>query len=188
MSTATAIPTEVQIDRGAWDVDPAHTRVGFAVKHMGVTTVHGEFREFQGTLEIGEVLESSRVYGTVNAGSIDTNQPQRDEHLRSADFFGVEENAELRFESTRIERLDENSIRVVGDLTMNGVTNQVELLAEVGGTETGPAGEERIGLEVTGQISRREYQMKFNAALGSGNAVVADKVKLALDVAAVKRA
>jgi polyisoprenoid-binding protein YceI len=186
MATATT-STEVEIGNGVWDVDPAHTRVGFAVKHMGVTTVRGEFREFDGTLEIGEDLASSRAYGTVNAASINTNQGQRDEHLRSADFFGVEENPELRFESTRIERIDGDSLRVIGDLTMNGVMNEIELLAEVGGTETGPEGEERIGLEVSGQISRREYQMKFNAALGSGNAVVADKVKLALDVAAVKR-
>jgi polyisoprenoid-binding protein YceI len=187
MTTATPTSTRPQIETGTWDVDQAHTRVGFAVKHMGVTTVRGEFREFEGALEIGEDLGSSRAYGTVNAESVSTNQPQRDEHLRSADFFGVEDNPELRFESTRIEPVDEDSFRVIGDLTMNGVTNEVELLAEVGGSEIGSQGEERIGLEVTGQISRRAFAMKFDAALGSGNAVVADKVKLALDVAAVKR-
>jgi len=184
MTTATL--TKPLIPTGTWQVDPAHTRVGFAVKHMGVTTVHGEFREFEGTLEIGEDLVQSRAYGTVKATSVDTNQPQRDEHLRSEDFFGAEANPDLRFESKRIEQIDEDEFRLTGDLTLNGVTNEIELAAEVGGTEIGPQGEERIGLEVTGQLSRKDYDMKFNAALGSGNAVVADKVKLALDVAAVK--
>ena len=184
MTTATL--TKPLIPTGTWQVDPAHTRVGFAVKHMGVTTVHGEFREFEGTLEIGEDLAQSRAYGTVRATSVDTNQPQRDEHLRSEDFFGAEANPDLRFESKRIEQIDEDEFRITGDLTLNGVTNEIELAAEVGGTEIGPQGEERIGLEVTGQLSRKDYDMKFNAALGSGNAVVADKVKLALDVAAVK--
>lgn len=185
MSTATAERT--LIPAGTWDVDTAHSRVGFAVKHMGVATVRGEFREFEGALEIGDDLERAKAYGVVKAASVDTNQEQRDEHLRSEDFFGAEANPELRFESKRIEQVDEDTYRIVGDLTMNGATNELELTAEVGGTETGPEGEERIGLEVTGELSRKDYEMKFNAALGSGNAVVADKVKLALDIAAVRR-
>ena len=183
---STFAPTEIQIPTGTWSVDQAHSRVGFAVKHMGVSTVRGEFREFEGTFEAGDDLSSSRAYGTVKAASINTNQAQRDEHLRSADFFGAEDNPELSFESTRIEEIDEDTFRVIGNLTMNGVTNEVELHAEVGGTDIGPAGEERLGLEITGQVSRRDYQMRFDAALGSGNAVVGDKVKLALDVAVVK--
>ena len=184
MTTATL--TKPLIPTGTWQVDPAHSRVGFAVKHMGVATVRGEFREFEGTLEITEDLSEARAYGTVKAASVDTNQEQRDEHLRSEDFFGADANPELRFESTSIEAIDEDTFRIVGDLTMNGVTNEIELKAEVGGTEIGPHGEERVGLEVTGQLSRKDYAMRFNAALGSGNAVVADKVKLALDIAAVK--
>ncbi len=185
MSTVTAPQTAVPT--GTWAVDPAHTKVGFAVKHMGVTTVRGEFREFEGTFEVGEDLASSHAHGTVEVASIDTNQPQRDEHLRSADFFDAESHPQLRFESTRIEPLDEDTFRIVGDLSINGVTREIELNAEIGGVETGSQGETRIGLEVTGQLSRRDYEMKFNAALGSGNAVVADKVKLALDIAAVKQ-
>lgn len=186
MTTAALSPTPTEIPAGIWIIDPAHTRIGFAVKHMGVSTVHGEFREFDGTFEVGVDLTSSRAYGTVQAASVNTNQPQRDEHLRSADFFGAEENPELRFESTSIDAIDESTFRVVGDLAMNGVTNEVELLAEVTGTDIGPASEERLGLEVTGQVSRRDYQMRFDAALGSGNAVVGDKVKLAFDVAVIK--
>ncbi len=178
--------TKPLIPTGTWHVDPAHSKLGFAVKHMGVTTVRGEFREFEGALEISEDLAGSRVHGTVNAGSVDTNQEQRDAHLRSEDFFGAEANPELRFESTGIEQIAEDTFRVVGNLTMNGVTNELELEAEVGGTEIGSQGEDRVGLEATGRLSRKDYEMKFNAALGSGNAVVADKVKLILDIAAVK--
>jgi polyisoprenoid-binding protein YceI len=184
MTTATL--TKPLIPTGTWQVDPAHSKLGFAVKHMGVTTVRGEFREFEGALEFGEGLSDSRVHGTVRAASVHTNQEQRDEHLRSEDFFGAKANPELRFDSTGIEQIDEDTFRIVGNLTMNGVTNELELEAEFGGTEIGSQGEERVGLEATGQLSRKDYEMKFNAALGSGNAVVADKVKLILDIAAVK--
>jgi polyisoprenoid-binding protein YceI len=187
MATATAIRTPTLIPTGTWRVDPVHSRVGFAVKHMGVATVRGEFREFEGTLELDEDLASSRAYGTVRAASVDTNQEQRDEHLRSADFFNVEEHPELRFESTLIEPLDEDSIRIVGDLTLNGITREIELEAEVLGRGPGASDEERVGLEVTGVLSRHDYGMRFHAALGSGNAVVGDRVRLQLDIAAVRQ-
>ena len=184
MSTATI--TETAIPTGTWDVDAVHSRIGFAVKHMGVATVRGEFHDFEGRLEVGEDLASTKAYGTIKTASVNTRQEQRDDHLRSADFFDVEVHPELTFESTRIEQLDEDTLKIVGDLTLHGETREVELEAELGGTETGPQGEERIGLEVTGKLSRADFGMKFNAALGSGNAVVADKVKLVLDIAAVK--
>jgi polyisoprenoid-binding protein YceI len=185
---ATATLPHTTVPTGTWKVDPVHSKVGFAVKHMGVATVRGEFREFEGTIEIGEDLESSRAYGTVKAASVNTNEAQRDEHLRSADFFDAESHGELRFESKRIEQVDEETLRVVGDLTLNGVTRELELEAEVLGTGLGASDEERLGLEVTGRLSRRDHGMRFNAALGSGNAVVGDKVKLELDLAAVKEA
>jgi polyisoprenoid-binding protein YceI len=187
MSTATATATPAVIPTGIWKVDPVHSKVGFAVKHMGVATVRGEFRDFEGTFEIGQDLASSRAHGTVRAASVSTNQEQRDEHLRSADFFSVEAHPELRFESKRIAAIDDETLRVVGDLSINGVTREIELEAEVLGTGLGSADEERVGLEVRGQLSRRDYGMRFNAALGSGNAVVADKVRLELDIAAVKQ-
>lgn len=185
MTTATLPRTAVPT--GTWKIDPVHSKVGFAVKHMGVATVRGEFREFDGTIEIGEDLESSRAYGTVKAASVNTNEAQRDEHLRSADFFDAESNGELRFESTRFEQVDDETVRIVGNLTLNGATHELELEAEVLGTGLGASDEERLGLEVTGRLSRRDYGMRFNAALGSGNAVVGDKVKLELDLAAVKQ-
>ncbi len=182
MANATLAPT------GTWVVDAGHSKVGFAVKHMGIATVRGEFTEFEGTLEIGDDLSSAKARGTVKAASVDTNESQRDEHLRSADFFNAEVHPDLEFESTAIEPIDDETFRITGDLTMNGVTNEVVLTAEINGTDVDPWGNERIGLEVTGQINRGDYGMKFNQALGSGNMLVADKVKLALDISAAKQA
>jgi polyisoprenoid-binding protein YceI len=177
----TAIPT------GTWNVDPAHSQVGFAVKHMGIATVRGEFHEFQGTLTIGED-GSTTAAGTVKATSVDTSEPQRDDHLRSPDFFDVASYPELRFESSSIEPVADDTFRINGELTIHGVTKPVELEAIIEGTDVDPWGNERVGLEIVGQISRGEFDMKFNQALGSGNMLVADKVKLALDISAVKQA
>jgi polyisoprenoid-binding protein YceI len=179
-AVATLIPT------GTWTVDPAHTNVGFSVKHLGIATVRGNFEQFEGTLDIGEDLASARAHGTVQGASIDTGDAGRDEHLRSADFFGVEANPELRFESTGIRPLDEDTFEIEGELTMNGITNPVKLTAVVQGTETDPWGNERVGLEVIGQLNRGDWNMTFNQALGSGNLLVGEKVKLELDISAVK--
>jgi polyisoprenoid-binding protein YceI len=175
------------VPSGTWTVDPAHTSVGFAVKHLGIATVRGKFEQFEGTLEIGESLESARAYGTVQAASVNTNDAGRDEHLRSADFFGADANPELRFESKAIVPLDEDTFEIEGDLTMNGVTNPVKLTAVVEGTETDPWGNDRVGLEVTGRINRGDWNMNFNQALGSGNLLVGEKVTLTLDISAVKK-
>jgi polyisoprenoid-binding protein YceI len=184
----TAFATTPVIPTGTWVVDPAHSKVAFAVKHMGIATVRGEFTEFEGRLEIGEDLSSAKAYGTVKTASVDTNEPQRDGHLRSADFFDVETHPELSFESTRIEAIDGDTFRITGNLTLHGVTNEIVLTAEVHGTDVDPYGNEKVGLEITGQLSRGDYGMKFNQALGSGNMLVADKVKLNLDISAAKQA
>ena len=180
MTTSTL--SRIGIPTGTWKVDKANTRVGFAVKQMGVDTVRGEFREFDGALEIGEDLADARAYGRVDAASVDTNLARRDKHLRSTDFLSAESHPELSFRSKAIDPVDEDTFRVIGDLSINGVTNEVELTAELGGIETGPDREERIGLEVTGQVSRTAFAMKY-APL-----IVANKVKIVIDVAAVKEA
>ena len=181
-ATSTLIPT------GTWTVDASHSSAGFSVKHLGIATVRGQFEEFEGTLEIGEDLSSARAYGTAQASSINTRDAGRDEHLRSADFFGADENPELRFESTEIRPLDGDTFEIQGQLTMNGVTNPVTLTAVVEGTETDPWGNDRVGLEVTGRINRGDWNMTFNQALGSGNLLVGEKVTLSLDISAVKQA
>jgi polyisoprenoid-binding protein YceI len=175
------------VPAGTWTVDPSHSTVGFSVKHLGIATVRGKFDEFEGTLEIGEGDASARAYGTVQGVSVNTSDAGRDEHLRSADFFGVEANPELSFESTEINQVDEDTFEIVGDLSMNGVTKPVTLKAEVQGTETDPWGNERVALEVTGQLNRGDWNMTFNQVLGSGNRLVGEKVKLNLDISAVKK-
>jgi polyisoprenoid-binding protein YceI len=185
--TVTTTSRSIAAPSGTWKVDPIHSNVGFAVKHMGIATVRGGFTEFEGTLELGEDLSSAKAYGTVKVESVDTSEPDRDQHLRSPDFFDVAQYPELRFESTSIEALDEETFRITGSLTIRGVTNEIVLHAAVQGTDVDPWGNERLGLEVTGQLSRRDYGMKFNQALGSGNMVVGDTVSLALDISAVKQ-
>jgi polyisoprenoid-binding protein YceI len=184
MSTAqiTAIPT------GTWTVDPSHSGIEFRVKHLGISTVRGSFNEFEGTLEIGEDITASRATGEINAASIDTGEPKRDEHLRSADFFDTENYSDITFESTSIDVVSEDEFHVTGDLTMHGVTKPITLHAEVTGTEEDPWGNTRVGLEVQGELSRGDWGMTFNQALGSGNMMVSDKVRINADISAVKSA
>jgi polyisoprenoid-binding protein YceI len=179
-TTSTALPT------GTWNVDPSHSRIGFRVKHLGISTVRGEFREYAGQLTIAED-GTATASGTIKADSIDTAQADRDTHLRAPDFFDVETYPEITYQSTSIVAIDEETYEVTGDLTMHGVTKPVKLKAEVGGVETDHYGNERVGLEAAGELSRSDYGMKFNMALGSGNLAVSDKVKLDLDISAVKQ-
>jgi polyisoprenoid-binding protein YceI len=181
-ATATLIPT------GTWNVDPGHSSVDFAVKHLGIATVRGTFDEFEGRLEIGDDITSAKAFGTIKTASVNTKEAQRDAHLRSPDFFDAESHPELTFVSTAIEPVDDETFRVIGDLTIHGVTKEIRLEAVVQGTETDPWGNERVGLEVVGQLNRGDFGMTFNQALGSGNMLVSDKVKLSLDISAVKQA
>jgi polyisoprenoid-binding protein YceI len=178
-----AIAARTRLPTGIWQVDPVHSRIGFAAKHLGIATVRGNFKEFEGTLD----LDAGRVYGTVQAASLDTNVEKRDEDLRSPSFFSVAEYPEMRFESTEIRSLGEDTFEIEGDFTLRGVTNPIVLRAELGGTETDPWGHERIALEVTGEIDRSDWGMTFNQALGSGNLFVSDRIKLQLDISAVKQ-
>jgi polyisoprenoid-binding protein YceI len=160
--------------------------VQFAVKHMGIATVRGKFTRFEGTLDVGEDLSSSKAYGKVDVSSIDTDEPDRDAHLRSADFFDVEHYPEITYESTRVVPLDAESSTVYGNLTMHGVTKEVRLEVVVEGTDTDPWGKERVGLSASGVLLRSDFDMKFNQALGSGNLLVGEKVNISLDISAVK--
>jgi polyisoprenoid-binding protein YceI len=185
MATRTTTRTTPLIPTGTWIVDPTHSSVEFSVKHMGIANVRGKFAEFEGTLEVKTDLADCRAHGTVKAASIDTGEAQRDDHLRSPDFFNVEEFPEISFESTRVEALDDESSRVHGNLTMHGITREIRLDVMVEGTDTDPWGNERAGLEVIGGLKRSDFDMKFNQALGSGNVLVGDKVSISLDISAV---
>src|SRR5512140_2349442 len=160
MATETATRTRPLIPAGIWKVDPAHSTVGFSVKHMGIANVRGKFTEFEGTLEVKEHLADSRAYGTVKVASIDTDEPQRDEHLRSPDFFDVERFPEIIFESTRVQAIDDESSRVTGNLTMHGITREIKLDVLIQGSDTDPWGNTRAGLEAVGCLNRSDFDMK----------------------------
>jgi polyisoprenoid-binding protein YceI len=177
----TSVPT------GTWVVDPAHSQVAFEVKHMGIATVRGVFRGFEGQLHIGDD-GAAVARGAIQVATVDTGERQRDDHLRSPDFFAAEEHPEITFESTSIEPTGDGELAITGALTLHGVTRDIVLEAEIAGTDVDPWGNERVGLEARGTLKRSDYEMRFNQALGSGNMLVADKVKLLLDVSAVKQA
>ena len=152
---------------------------------MGIANVRGRFTDFQGTVEVGKDAWSSKAHGSIKVASIDTGESQRDTHLRSADFFDVEAFPEITFESTRIEPIDDNSSRVWGNLTMHGITREVKLDLVLQGTDTDPWGNEHAGAEIQGVLNRKDFDMKFNQALGSGNLLVGDKVRVSLDISAI---
>ncbi len=186
-STATApAPTgTTSLPTGTWRVDPVHSSVEFQVKHLGIATVKGQFTEFEGTLEVGP--EGASAYGTVKTASVNTREPQRDEHLRSADFFEVDRYPEIGFRSTAIRPTGEDEFEIDGDLSIHGITRPVTLKGTLEGIEPEDhQGNTRVGVSATGQINRSDFEMRFNAALGSGNVVVSDKVKILVDVSAVK--
>jgi polyisoprenoid-binding protein YceI len=187
-NSASLAAASTVIPAGTWVVDPAHSRVGFSVRHLGISNVRGEFREFEGTLEIGDDLSTARAFGSVRVASVDTNESRRDDEIRSSSFLDAAQFPEITFESTKIDNLDGEELRIAGRLTIHGVTNDVVLHADVGGTDLDPFGNERVGLEVTGVLARSDYAIKFTQALGSGNLVVGEKITFTLDLSAVKQA
>ena len=181
MSTSTiAIPT------GSYNVDPVHSNVGFEVRHMGIATVRGAFRKFQGTVDAAG--EAPVLQGTVEAASIDTNDPQRDAHLTSPEFFDAESYPEIVFTSTQTEPAEGNQVRLTGEITIKGITKPIELTGVVAEGGQDPWGNERVGLELNGWIDRREFDLKWNQTLPNGNLLVSNEVKLLLSVSAVKTA
>ena len=189
MSTQSATPAAgaLSVPAGTWKVDPVHSSVEFQVKHLGIATVKGQFKEYEGTLEVGP--EGAVAYGTVKTESVDTREPQRDAHLRSADFFEVDKYPEIGFRSTAIRATGEDEFEIDADLSIHGVTRPVTLKATLEGYEPEDhQGNTRVGLSASAQINRSDFEMRFNAALGSGNMVVSDKVKILVDVSAVKAA
>ncbi len=169
-----------------WQIDSAHTHVGFSVKHMMIATVRGEFKQYSGTLEIDPSdLTRSTISGEIAVASLDTREANRDQHLRSADFFDAEQYPTISFVSRRIERRDAENYRVSGDLTIRGLTREVTLEAEYAGIHKDPWGATRTGFMVRGTIDRKEFGLTWNAALETGGVLVGEKVKLELEIEAV---
>ena len=168
---------------GTFAVDPAHSHVGFEVEHLGIATVRGRFTVISGTLTGGE---ESQLEGVVDLTSATTDEEQRDGHLASPDFFDVERFPQATFRSTAFEQLGDGTVRVVGDLTLKGVTKEIELTGSVAGPATDPWGNERVGLELSGVVNRIDLGISWNAPLPGGGYLLPDDVRIVVDVSAVK--
>ena len=179
--TTTAITT--QLPTGTWAVDASHTEVGFTARHLMVTKVRGKFTVVEGTVTVAEPFSASQVRATVKLASIDTGSADRDAHLKSADFFDVENNPEMTFVSTEVS---EDTLK--GDLTIKGVTRPVEFDLEFGGVATDPWGNTKAGFEASTEINRKDFGLEWNVALEGGGVLVSEKVKLNLDIQLTKAA
>jgi polyisoprenoid-binding protein YceI len=181
--TATEAPTgTLPLAPGHWTVDAAHSSVTFQVRHLGLTNVRGRFDRFDAGLDVGSTLDEVSVSASVDLASVNTNQPDRDAHLRSTDFFSVETNPAMTFTSTSVSGAGED-YELSGDLTINGVTRPVTFDVELHGTQEFPAdGSLRAGFELTGQIKRSDFGIDFGLALGADKVALGDKVKIAIDL------
>ena len=181
MTTATAVRT--------WNIDASHSIAEFAVRHMMVSTVKGRFGRLEGAIEGDEANPTaSSVRATIDVASIDTSDEQRDAHLRSDDFFNAERYPHITFVSKRIERVDAEYFRIVGDLTIRDVTKEVVLDTKFEGQVRDPYGNQRAGFTATTQINRGDFGVSFNGALETGGVIVGDKVKITLHIEAMRPA
>jgi polyisoprenoid-binding protein YceI len=169
---------------GTWNIDPVHSEVGFSVRHMMVSKVRGRFGEFSGQIVTGEEPTASSVTAEIKMASISTGNDQRDEHIRSADFFEVENHPTMTFTSTGV-RVEDGEFIVDGDLTLKGATKNVPLHLELNGFGPDPYGGTRAGFTATGELNRSDFGVNFNATLETGGVVVSDKIGLQLEIEAV---
>ena len=171
-----------------WILDPSHSKVEFKVKHMMISNVKGEFTSLQGGLQLDEQnVENSRIEAEIEAATINTREPQRDAHLKSADFFDVEKFPTLSFRSTRVSKRNGDEVSVAGDLSIRGVTRPVTFVVEgPSAPAKDPWGNTRIGLSATTKINRKDFGLTWNAALETGGILVGDEVTITLDVQFVK--
>jgi polyisoprenoid-binding protein YceI len=179
----TALPTGLVT--GTYTVDPTHTSASFTVRHAGISKVRGTLAVVSGSLVVGESIEDSSVSAEIDAASVSTGNPDRDAHLTSADFWDAEKNPVWTFAATSVAA-DGDDFAVTGDLTINGVTRSVVLLTEFAGIATDPFGNSRAGFEASTEISRKDFDLTWNAALETGGVLVGDKVKIELDISAIK--
>lgn len=170
---------------GIWTIDPSHTSLGFVARHLVVAKVRGRFGAVTGAITIAEDVLASSVTAQIDMASVDTGDTARDEHLRSADFFDVENHPSMTFTSTSVSGRGADYV-VTGDLTIRGVTRPVTLDLEFDGVSGDPWGGTRAGFTATAEIDRRDWGLEWNVALDTGGVLVGEKVKLQLDIEAVK--
>ncbi|MDJ1369980.1 YceI family protein [Gulosibacter molinativorax] len=172
---------------GKWNIDPAHSRIGFSTRHAMVARVRGAFNEVSGEANLNaEAIDQSTVRVVIQAASIDTRQGDRDNHLRSPDFLDVEQFPEIVFESNSIDEISDNNYIVAGQLTIHGISRPVSVPLELIGIESDPSGAVRAGLEGTRRIDRQDWGVSWNTPLDSGGVLVSDKITLEFELSLVK--
>jgi polyisoprenoid-binding protein YceI len=187
MSVTTSETTIPGYRAGTWTIDPTHSEIGFTVRHMMVSKVRGKFATFSGEIVTGENPYESSVTAEIALDSIDTGNADRDNHLRSADFFEVEQHKTMTYRSTGLRAAGDGYV-LDGELTLKGVTKPVSLELELGGFGPDAFGGTRAGFTATGEIKRSDFGVDFNAVLETGGVVVSDKVTLLLEIEAVLNA
>lgn len=169
-----------------WAIDPTHSEIGFKVKHLMISNVKGNFTAFEGAID-GEDFATAPINVKIEAGSITTHNADRDNHLKSADFFDTENFGTISFESKSIKKVDDEEYKLSGVLTIKDVSKEVTLDVEYGGTNTDPWGNEKLAFEINGKINRKEWGLNWNAALETGGILVGEDVKLHAEVQFVKQ-
>lgn len=173
-----------------WQVDPAHSEVQFMVRHLMITTVTGYFRKFDLEVETedeNDFTTATRIHFTTDINSIDTNNAQRDTHLRSADFFDGENHPQITFEGKNFERKNDDVYNLYGDLTIRGVTKRVQLEVEYAGTVVDPYGNTKAGFTVDGKINRKDFGLVWDAVTEAGQVVVGNEIKVHCEIQLIKQ-
>jgi len=172
----------------AWQIDSAHSHIQFSVRHMMISTVRGRFNEFSGTVAFDEDNPtSSTIDVTIDVTSIDTREQQRDDHLRSPDFFDAANFPNMTFKSKQIEKTGDNNGRLIGDLTIKDITKEVALDVEYAGQAQSPWGTTNAGFSASGSIDRKEFGLTWNQALETGGILVGDRIKIDIEVELIKQ-
>jgi len=172
-----------------WVLDPIHSELGFKIKHLMITNVSGNFKEIEAEVQTeGEDFTTAIIEAKIKTASINTNNEQRDGHLRTSDFLEADKYPEIIFKSTRVEKLDNENFFVYGDLTLKGITKPVKLNVEYSGVTKDPWGGERSGVVITGKINRSEWGVTFNTVLETGGVALSDEIKIHSEIQLVKQA
>ena len=169
-----------------WQLDPTHSELGFKVKHLMITNIKGEFRNFSAEID-GEDFSKAAISATIDTSSIFTNEDNRDAHLKNADFFDIDNHKEMTFKGSSLTKIDDENFELTGMLSIKGISKEIKLGVEYGGTSTDPWGNEKMGFSINGKINRSDYDLNFNAALETGGFLLGEEVKISADLQFVKK-
>jgi polyisoprenoid-binding protein YceI len=169
-----------------WQLDPTHSELGFKVKHLMITNIKGEFRNFSAAID-GEEFSKAAISAMIDTTSIFTNEDNRDAHLKNADFFDVDNHKEMTFKGSSLNKIDDENFELTGMLSIKGISKEIKLDVEYGGTSTDPWGNEKMGFSINGKINRSDYGLNFNAALETGGFLLGEEVKISADLQFVKK-